>query len=53
MGINAQCLIDMLIVSAVSVIAYAFCITGKRVNRAEGVTMVLIYGGYMAYAIVR
>lgn len=53
MGINAQCLVDMLIVSAVSVIAYAFCITGKRVTRIEGLAMVLVYGGYMAYAIVR
>lgn len=53
MGINAQCLFDLLILTAVSVIAYAFCATGKRVNRIEGLALVLIYGGYMAYAIVR
>ena len=53
MGINAQCLGDLLILMAVSVIAYIFCATGKRVNRIEGLLMVLIYGGYMTYAIIR
>lgn len=53
MGINAQCLFDLLILAAVSVTAYVFCATGKQVNRIEGLALVLIYGGYMAYAIVR
>ncbi|MCH5192538.1 MAG: calcium/sodium antiporter [Oscillospiraceae bacterium] len=53
MGINAQCLGDLLILMAASVIAYLFCAVGKQVNRIEGLIMVLIYGGYMAYAIIR
>lgn len=53
MGINDQCLTDLFIVTAVSVITYIFCVTGKRVTRIEGLAMVLVYGGYMAYAIVR
>lgn len=53
MPVNDQCLIDMLILMGISVIAYIFCITNKRVNRPEGITLTAAYAAYLAYAIIR
>lgn len=53
MGVNSLCLTDMLILIFVSLIAYVFCITKNKVNRAEGIALVAIYVIYMAYAIIR
>ncbi len=53
MNINQQGLCDLLILLAISALAYVFCITKKKINRAEGIILVLMYAAYMAFAIVR
>lgn len=53
MNINEQSLVDLIILTAVTGLTYVFCVTLKRVNRAEGVILVLMYAAYMTYAIVR
>ncbi len=53
MNINAQSLVDLVILAAVTVLTYVFCVTQKKVNRTEGIILVLMYIGYMTYAIVR
>lgn len=53
MNINAQCLTDLLILIAVSLIVYVFCATKKKVNRVEGVIMAVAYIAYIVYAIIR
>ncbi|MDE6746354.1 MAG: calcium/sodium antiporter, partial [Oscillospiraceae bacterium] len=53
MNINAQCLFDLLVLMAVTVVAYIFCATKKSVNRIEGIVLVLLYAAYLTYAIVR
>lgn len=45
--------VDLGILLGVSLIAYAFVCSGKKINRLEGAVMVAIYIGYTAYAILR
>jgi len=51
-NINAT-LIDCGINVGVCILAYVFCITGKRVDRWEGIVLIGIYLAYMAYNIVK
>ena len=53
MNINAQSLADLLILMAVTLAAYIFCVTKKRVNRAEGIILASVYAIYLTYAIIR
>ena len=53
MGVNALCLIDLIILIAVSLFAYGFCITKKSVSRIEGIILTAAYVGYLTYAIIR
>lgn len=53
MNINAQGLVDLLILAAVSVLSYIFCFTKKTISRVEGGILVAMYAGYMAFAIIR
>lgn len=53
MNINAQGLCDLLILLAISILAYVFCVTNKKINRIEGAVLVLMYAAYMTFAIVR
>ncbi len=53
MNINSQGLCDLLILAAVSVLAYVFCVTKKTISRVEGGVLVAMYAGYMAFAIIR
>lgn len=53
MSINAQGLCDLLILMAVSMLAYVFCVTQKTINRVEGGILVAMYAGYMTFAIIR
>ncbi|WP_242848092.1 calcium/sodium antiporter [Ruminococcus sp. HUN007] len=48
-----QTLTDCGILAAISFIAYIFCITGKKITRAEGGALTVLYIGYMAFAIAR
>ncbi len=51
--IDPKALVDMIILIAVSILAYIFCTTKKNVNRAEGIILFLLYVGYMVFAIAR
>ncbi len=51
-NINAT-LLDCAINVGVCILAYIFCITGKKVERWEGLVLVGIYLAYMAYNIVK
>lgn len=53
MNIGAQSLVDLIVLIAITLLTYVFCVTQKKVTRPEGVTLVLIYVGYMTYAIIR
>lgn len=52
-GIEVASFVDLGMLLGVSLIAYAFVCTGKKVNRVEGCAMVLLYVIYMLYAIIR
>lgn len=53
MNIGAQSLVDLIVLIAITLLTYVFCVTQKKVTRPEGVTLVLMYIGYMTYAIIR
>lgn len=53
MSISSQSLTDLLILTAVTLGTYGFCVTKKRVNRAEGIILASVYVIYLAYAIIR
>ena len=52
-GVNLANVCDLIVLLVVSVITLLFCINNKKVTRAEGVIMVLMYAGSMAFAIAR
>lgn len=37
----------------VCLLAYVFCLTGKKISRKEGISLVALYVGYTAYIIIR
>lgn len=45
--------VDLGLLLGVSLIVYAFVCSGRKVNRGEGVVMVLMYVAYTTYAILR
>ncbi len=53
MNINSQGLCDLLILMAISILSFVFCITKKKINRVEGIILVLMYAAYMTFAIIR
>ena len=52
-ALTGENIIDIAVLIVFSIIAYIFSATGKKINRAEGAAMVLMYAGYTAYAIIR
>lgn len=52
-GTGIENIIDTIILLAVSILIYTFGLTGKKVNRWEGLICVLGYIGYTAYIILR
>ena len=48
-----EAFIDMLIVAGISILVYIFTWTKLKIERREGIIMLLIYAAYMAYAILR
>ncbi|MBQ9814034.1 MAG: calcium/sodium antiporter [Thermoguttaceae bacterium] len=50
---NAASLYDLAILAAVSVLAYVFAFTRRRVGRSEGAVMIAIYIGYVVFAAMR
>ncbi|MCI5730623.1 MAG: calcium/sodium antiporter [Eubacterium sp.] len=51
--ISMASFVDLGMLLGVSLLAYAFVCTGKKVNRWEGLTMTLLYAAYMGYSIWR
>ncbi len=49
----AYSLVDFALYIVICLIAYVFCVTERKINRAEGGVLVVFYIAYMAYAIVR
>ncbi len=52
-GISVASFVDIGLLLGVSLIAYAFVCTGKKVSRVEGFVMVALYVAYTAFAIIR
>ena len=53
MGFNMENVIDMSMVIAVSLLTYVFGWTKNKIDRKEGIVMVLIYASYLVYACIR
>lgn len=51
--ISMASFVDLGLLLGVSLLAYAFVCTGKRINRWEGLVILLMYAGYMGYSIWR
>jgi cation:H+ antiporter len=51
--ILAESVIDMVILIAFCLLVYIFCLTGKKLGKKEGFTMVILYVFYTMYAIAR
>ncbi len=52
-AVSMESLADIIILVITSIICFIFSKTGKKINRTEGIIMVLIYCAYTAYAIIR
>lgn len=52
-SVTKDSIIDGFILVGVSIVSYVWYITGKKMSRAEGVTLAVLYGAYMAYIIAR
>ena len=53
MAVNAACIWDLLILVIVTIMAWVFSFTGRRLNRAEGALMCAAYIGVLVFAILR
>ena len=51
--VNTASMWDLLILIAVTGMTWVFALTGKRLNRAEGISMILAYAAVVAFAIIR
>lgn len=45
--------IDICVLLFFSVLIFIFCITGKRINRTEGIIMIVLYALYITYTCLR
>ena len=52
-SVTKDSVIDGFILVGVSIVSYVWYITGKKMSRAEGITLAVLYGAYMAYIIAR
>lgn len=52
-AVSMESLVDIFVLIVISIICFIFSKTGKKINRTEGIVMVLIYCAYTAYAIIR
>ena len=51
--VNVASVWDLLILIAITLITWIFALVGKRINRAEGALMVLVYAAVIAFAVIR
>ncbi len=52
-GIVPDAIADAIIMLAVNAIGFIFCLTGKKLNRVEGLAMIFIYVVYTSYLLIR
>ena len=52
-SINMASLFDLMILIAISLMAFSFCVSGEKIERREGIVMVAAYAADMLFAIVR
>ena len=48
-----ESLIDAIVMIAVNIVGFMFCLTTKKFNRAEGLIMVCMYAFYTGYLLIR
>lgn len=46
-------LVDMILMCIVTIVAFIFCKTNKLIEKWEGFILIVLYAGYMTYAIIR
>ena len=51
--VSIESIYDMILLIGISIYAYVLSYTGKRINRIEGISMVVVYVAYMAYILIR
>ena len=51
--VNVASVWDLLILIDITLITWIFALVGKRINRAEGVLMVLVYAAVVTFAVLR
>ncbi len=49
----SEALVDGLVMIAITIIGFMFCLSGKKLSRTEGIILVLLYVIYTAYLIIR
>lgn len=52
-GVTVASFVDLGLLLGISLIAYAFVCSGRKINRVEGAVMILMYAAYTTYAILR
>lgn len=52
-AVDTTALIDSLILVAVTIVSYIWYLTGKKMSRAEGITLSSLYVVYMGYIVAR
>lgn len=53
LNISMENIIDLIILMSVMILVYIFCITQRKVSRAEGIILVSLYIAYMVYIVMR
>lgn len=52
-AVTMESMSDVIILVIITILAYLFALSKKRISKAEGGTMVALYAAYMIFAIVR
>ena len=52
-GVNFASMCDIFILLAVVIICFIYCLFGKKIGRVRGITMLLMYIGYVVFAYLR
>lgn len=52
-AVTLESMIDLIILFVISIIVLVIATTEKTISRKEGIVMLLLYAGYMTYAIIR
>ena len=52
-GVNFASMCDIGILLAVTIICFIYCLFGKKIGRVRGITMLIMYIGYVVFAYLR